>query len=135
MALVFTCIFFDADPAKSFPLRMAARKLTQQLGQLTLLNVELVGKAGRIANQFQHHDTLPDYGICMIQRLLKSGLSPKEIVFAHMLPTAGGMVANQAQLFALCLDYYLSEEGKIHLPEINRLAKLGTREADDKLLH
>jgi linoleate 10R-lipoxygenase len=33
------------------------------------------------------------------------------------------------------LDFYLSEEGKVHLPEINRLAKLDTAEADEKLLH
>jgi linoleate 10R-lipoxygenase len=33
------------------------------------------------------------------------------------------------------LDFYLSEDGKIHLPEINRLAKLDTAKADEKLLH
>lgn len=32
------------------------------------------------------------------------------------------------------LDYYLSEEGKVHLPEINRLSKLDTVESDDKIL-
>ena len=37
--------------------------------------------------------------------------------------------------FTQTLDYYLSEEGKVHLPEINRLAKLNTPEADDKILH
>jgi linoleate 8R-lipoxygenase/9,12-octadecadienoate 8-hydroperoxide 8R-isomerase len=44
------------------------------------------------------------------------------------------MVANQAQLFSQSLDYYLSEEGSVHLPEINRLAKEDTPEADDLLL-
>lgn len=34
MALVFTCIFYDAEPTKSFPLRQVARKLTQQLGEI-----------------------------------------------------------------------------------------------------
>jgi hypothetical protein len=33
------------------------------------------------------------------------------------------------------IDYYLSDEGKHHLPDINRLAKLDTPEADDKMLH
>ena len=33
------------------------------------------------------------------------------------------------------LDYYLSDEGREHLPEINRLAKANTAEADDKILH
>jgi len=45
------------------------------------------------------------------------------------------MVANQAQVFAQFMDFYLSDEGKVHLPEINRLAKEDTAEADDKLLH
>ena len=33
------------------------------------------------------------------------------------------------------LDYYLSDEGKQYLPDIHRLAKEDTDEADDKLLH
>lgn len=32
------------------------------------------------------------------------------------------------------MDFYLSEEGKVHLPEIQRWAKLDSEEADDKLL-
>ena len=44
------------------------------------------------------------------------------------------MVANQAQVFGQIIDFYLGP-GKEHLPEINRLAKLNTREADDVLLH
>ncbi|PGH27261.1 hypothetical protein AJ80_00971 [Polytolypa hystricis UAMH7299] len=136
MASVFTCIFFDADPAKSFPLRQASRKATQQLGELVMLNVDLVGKTGFIASivdRLHNNDILPQYGSHMIERLLKTGIPPEEIVFTHLLPTAGGMVANQAQLFSQCLDYYLSEEGAVHLPEINRLAKLDTAEADELL--
>jgi linoleate 8R-lipoxygenase/9,12-octadecadienoate 8-hydroperoxide 8R-isomerase len=137
MALVFTCIFFDADPGKSFPLREGARKVTQQLGQVTMLNVEQISKTGIIADlvdRLHRHDVLAQYGVHMIQRLLDSKISPRELVWTHILPTAGGMVANQAQLFSQCLDYYLSEEGSVHLPEINRLSKLDTREADDTLV-
>ena len=93
MALIFTCIFFDADPAKSFPLRQAARKLTQQLGRCVELNVEFVSKAGVIADfldRFYRHDALTDYGEHIIRRLLTSGLSVQEIVWTHILPTAGG---------------------------------------------
>lgn len=137
MAVVFTCIFYDVDPAKSFPLRQTARKVTQQLGQLVMANVEAISKTGRFANIvdfFHRHDVLSDYGIHMIQRLLKSGLPPKEIVWTHVLPTAGGMVANQAQLISQCLDYYLSEEGSVHLPEIKRLAQEDTPAADELLM-
>ncbi|KAL6238146.1 Psi-producing oxygenase A [Aspergillus navahoensis] len=136
MAAVFTAIFYDADIGKSFELNQAARIVTQQLGQLTMANVEIIAKTGLIANlvnRLHRRDILSDYGIHMIQRLLDSGLPATEIVWTHILPTAGGMVANQAQLFSQCLDYYLSEEGSVHLPEINRLAKENTSEADELL--
>ncbi|EAU35794.1 hypothetical protein ATEG_03992 [Aspergillus terreus NIH2624] len=137
MAAVFAAIFYDADPANSFALNQAAREVTQQLGQVTMANVELIHKTGFISNLvngLQRHDVLSNYGIHMIQRLLASGLPASEIVWTHLLPTAGGMVANQGQLFSQCLDYYLSEEGSVHLPEINRLAKENTPEADELLL-
>ena len=44
------------------------------------------------------------------------------------------MVANQAQVFGQVIDFYLGD-GKEHLPEINRLSKLNTPEADEVLLH
>jgi linoleate 8R-lipoxygenase/9,12-octadecadienoate 8-hydroperoxide 8R-isomerase len=136
MAVIFTCIFYDADIAKSFELREGARTLTQQLGQLTMANVELIHNAGfitNLVNRLHRHDLLRDYGTHMIQRLLETGKQPAEIVWTHILPTAGGMVANQAQLFSQCLDYYLSEEGSVHLPEIARLARQNTEEADEIL--
>ncbi|PGG98333.1 hypothetical protein AJ79_08900 [Helicocarpus griseus UAMH5409] len=137
MALVFTCIFFDADPTKSFPLRQGARKVTQQLGDIVMLNVQLIKQTGFLANVAERlygDDVLVDYGVHMIQRLLDTGLPAEEIVYTHMLPTAGGMVANQAQLFTQCLEYYLSEEGSVHLPEIRRLSKLDTPVADQLLV-
>ncbi|EFR03879.1 hypothetical protein MGYG_06878 [Nannizzia gypsea CBS 118893] len=138
MALVFNCIFVDADPTKSFGLHEAARENTQALGRLVLTNVELIKRAGFLAPLIEkidrHDNILADYGIHMIQRLLDTGLPSQDIVWSHVLPTAGGMVANQGQLFSQCLDYYLSEEGSVHLPEIRRLSKLDTPEADDILL-
>lgn len=138
MALVFTCIFFDADPAKSFPLRQGSRTVTQQLGNIMQAKVEPISNSGFLAEvieRFHKHSPLSNYGVHMITQLLKSGLGVKDIVWSQILPTAGGMVANQAQLFTQCLDYYLSEEGKPHWKEIQRLAKDDTKEADDLLLH
>lgn len=141
MALVFTCIFFDADPAKSFPLRQAARKLTQQLGDIMeTLVVPEVAHAGLgvfekvVGLLHKEQNPLSLYGAHMIQHLFKSGLSAKDIIWSQILPTAGGMVANQAQLFAQCLDFYLEGENALHLDEINRLAKLDTLEADELIL-
>ncbi|KKK22805.1 hypothetical protein P175DRAFT_0470186 [Aspergillus ochraceoroseus IBT 24754] len=136
MAVVFTAIFYDADVGVSFELNQAARTVTQQLGELMMANVELIDKTGFIANlvnRLHRHDILSEYGVHMIQHLLATGLPAQEIVWTHILPTAGGMVANQAQLFSQCLDYYLSEEGSVHLPEINRLANEDTPEADELL--
>jgi len=39
------------------------------------------------------------------------------------------------QQFTQALDFYLSDAGKQYLPDINRLAKMNTPEADDKILH
>ena len=137
MALVFTCIFYDVDVSKSFQLEQASRKVAQQLGETVMANVEFVHKAGFIANlvnRLHRHDSLTDYGIHMIERLLDSGLPPSEIVWTHILPSASSMVANQAQLFIQCLDFYLEEENATHLAEIQRLSKEDTPEADELLL-
>lgn len=137
MALVFTCIFYDVDVSKSFQLEQASRKVAQQLGELVMANVEFVDKAGFITslvNRLHRHDTLSDYGVHMIQRLLDSGLPPKEIVWTHILPSASSMVANQAQLFIQCLDFYLDEENSAHLAEIQRLSRETTPESDELLL-
>lgn len=102
LALIFACIFFDLDPAKSFPLRMAAKHVTQQLGNLIEANVKMVNMTGWIAGMVdgmhQHHTPLTDYGVHMIRRLLESGQGPSEITWSQVLPTAGAMVANQAQV-------------------------------------
>lgn len=139
LAVIFTCIFFDLDPAKSFPLRLAAKAVTQQLGKLVEANVKMVNATGWIAGivdgMHQHHSPLTDYGVHMVRRLLESGMGVSEITWSQIVPTAGAMVANQAQVFTQLLDYYLSDEGKKYLPEINKWAKIEGAEADDKLLH
>ncbi|KAL8761616.1 MAG: hypothetical protein Q9184_002263 [Pyrenodesmia sp. 2 TL-2023] len=139
LAVIFVCIFFDLDPAKSFPLRHATRAVAQQLGKLVEANVHSVSMTGLVAgivDKFrENQNPLADYGVHMIRRLLESGLGVSEITWSQILPTAGAMVANQAQVFTQLLDYYLSPAGQQHLPAINKYAKLNTREADDKILH
>ena len=138
MALIFTCIFADADPANSFSLRQAARKLTQQLGEImeTLVIPEAKGSimVNTALGWLPKHSAISEYGRHMIHQLLASGLSTKDIIWSQILPTAGGMIANQAQLFAQCLDFYLKCENAEHLKEISRLAKLDNDEADELIL-
>ena len=157
LAVIYTCIFFDHDPTKSFPLRLAAKAVTQQLGNFVEANVKMVNATGWIAgivdSVHQDHSPLTDYGVHMVRRLLESGMGVSEITWSQIMPTVGAMVANQAQVvshsvellcptalidhvqFTQLLDYYLSDEGKKHLPSINRWAKIEGAEADDKLLH
>ena len=42
MSVIFTAIFFDFEPTKSFPLRIVARKLGMMLGKLIEANVKTV---------------------------------------------------------------------------------------------
>ena len=139
LAAIFTTIFFDLDPAKSFPLRMATRSVTQTLGKLVEANVKMIDATGFISGIVNklHQDLTPlkDYGIHMVRQLLEGGQSTSEITWGHIVPTAGAMVANQAQVFTQLLDYYLSEAGKEHLPEINKIAKIPGPETDNILLH
>ena len=105
LAVIFVCIFFDLDPAKSFPLRLAARDLTQQLGKLIEANVKAVNMTGWVASlvdgRRENNSPLKDYGVHMVRRLLESGLGVEEITWSQILPTATAMVANQAQVVRL----------------------------------
>lgn len=108
LAIIFVCIFFDLDPAKSFPLRLAARAVTQQLGKLIESNDKAVNMTGWVATlvdgKRENQSPLKDYGVHMIRRLLESGLGVDEIAWSQILPTATAMVANQAQVVRLlCL--------------------------------
>ena len=102
LAVLFVGIFFDLDPVKSFPLRMAARAVTQQLGKLVELNVNSINMTGWISGVVdglrEENNALKDYGVHMIRQLLKSGLSVSEVTWSQIVPTAGAMVANQAQV-------------------------------------
>lgn len=102
MAIISICIFLDLDPAKSFPLRMAAKAVTQQLGKLVEANVKAVNRTGWISGlvdgMTHHHTPLADYGVHMVRSLSESGLSTSEVTWSQILPTAGHMVANQAQV-------------------------------------
>jgi linoleate 10R-lipoxygenase len=102
------------------------------------MNVKAVNATGWISGivdpLHQNKSYLTDYGVHMVRKLLESGMSPGEITYSQILPTAVAMVPNQAQVFTQALDYYLSPAGNKHLPEIHRLAKLDTAEADEKIL-
>lgn len=139
MSSVFALIFFDVDPAGSFPLHVKAHKATQLLGNIVEKNVESISKFGflhSISSAIWPKDTaLKSYGIHMIKRLLKSNMPAPELVWGHLLGTAGGMVSNQGQLFSQTLEYYLLGAGKSHWPAIQALAHDDSDAAFEKLMH
>ena len=103
MAIIFVCIFFDLDPTKSFPLRLGARSVTKQLGKLVEANVKSINHTGWMAGitdsmRTVDHSPLKEFGVHMVRKLAESGLSAEEITWSQILPTAGAMVANQAEV-------------------------------------
>lgn len=102
MALMFISIFFDLDPAKSFPLRLASKTLVGQLTKVVEANVKAVSLTGWVASivdgRMQNKSYLTDYGVHMVRQLLATGMSVEEVTYSQIMPTAGAMVANQAQV-------------------------------------
>ena len=102
LALMFATVFLDTELAKAFPLRLAAKAVTQQLGKTVESNVKTVNATGLIAgivDGMQHnHTPLQDYGVHMVRRLLESGMGVSEITWSQIVPTAGTMVAIQGQV-------------------------------------
>ena len=103
MAVIFITIFFDLDPAKSFPLGQATRDVTQQLGKMVEASVKgdkLTGWVSDIVDNIVHRENSPltEYGAHVIKRLLDSGLTPSDVTWSQILPSVGAMVASQAQV-------------------------------------
>ncbi len=101
LAVIFICIFFDFDPAHSFPMRQAARAVAAQLGRLVEANVGVVtglGFRGLFAQKPARDDPLAAYGVNLIKGLKKAGLSNYDIAWSQLLPTAGASVPNIAEV-------------------------------------
>ncbi len=122
------------------------------MGETNVRAVSLTGPiSGAVDGMMQNKSYLMDYSVHMVSHLLATGMTVEEVTYSQIMPTAGAMVANQAQVvghtmsksdniadlwqFTQTLDFYLSDKGKQYLPDINRLAKLNTPEADKKILH
>ncbi|KAL4882931.1 heme peroxidase [Aspergillus karnatakaensis] len=136
LAVIYTAIFFDDDPSKSYPLRRAADAVSQQLGSSVESHVKSVSSPGffsRVIDNFRDdHNALREIGDQLIKALVESGLSASDITWGQILPTAVELVHGQAEMFTRVIDYYITE-GKQYLPEINLLAKQDTPESDAKL--
>ncbi|KAF2016877.1 heme peroxidase [Aaosphaeria arxii CBS 175.79] len=142
MSGVFALVFFDVDPAGSFPLHIKSHAATKTLGTIIEKNVAAISRKGVLSTVIQaiwpHESVLKSYGIHLIQRLLATGMDPSTLVWGHILGTAGGMVANQGQLFGQTIEYYLTGAGQKHWPDIVALATGPDSDSDEtfeKLMH
>jgi len=139
LSSVFALIFFDVDPAGSFPLHVKARKATQVLGSVIEKNVEAIAHGGLVhaitKAVWPEQGALQLYGIHLIQRLLQSGMPAPQLVWGHVFGTAGAMVANQGQLFAQTLEFYILGGGEKHWAAIQALALDESDEAFGELVH
>ncbi|KAL4949304.1 heme peroxidase [Aspergillus filifer] len=137
LAVIYTAIFFDADPTKAYTLRRAADAVSQEIGKQVESHVKSVSSPGflsRVIDNFRDDDSnaLSELGDQLIKKLSESGLSTSDITFGQILPTAVETVHGQAQMFTRVVDYYINE-GKQYLPEIHLLAKSDSAESDAKL--
>jgi cytochrome P450 len=141
MNSLFSVIFFDMDPAGSFPLHIKARAATQLLGSIVEKNVTSIASQGvlhAITSAIwpeADSSTLKNYGIHMIRRLLDTGMPVPQLVWGHIMATAGSMATNQGQIFAQMLEFYLLGAGKAHWPKICALAHDDSDAAFAKLSH
>ncbi|KAL5116001.1 hypothetical protein ACEQ8H_006119 [Pleosporales sp. CAS-2024a] len=139
MSSVFALIFFDVDPAGSFPLHIKSREATRILGDIVAANVSSIANTGflhRITHAIWPEPSgLKDYGIHMIKRLLASGMPANQLVWGHVLGTAGSMTSNQGQLFGQILEYYLCGAGQPHWSAMQALAHDDSDHAFDQMLH
>jgi linoleate 10R-lipoxygenase len=120
MSVVFMAIFFDFDPAVSFPLRQAAYSVGHGLGKVIEAKVKAMNMTSWVSSvvdgYLENHDELKDYGVHMVRKLLESGLGPYEAAWyvvlynkltsadrcrSQILPVAVAMVPNQSQYFSL----------------------------------
>lgn len=112
MVALFTSVFSDVDPTKSFPLRQVAREAGEQLGQVVESYVKSVKGSisfSGIADKFQKHDnTLAKYGVDATRKLLKGGLSVSQVALSHILPIICTAVPSQAQVVSLRLSRKIS---------------------------
>ncbi|KAK6332263.1 hypothetical protein TWF696_002984 [Orbilia brochopaga] len=138
LSVMFTFVFFDIEPTKSFGLHKAGRMVAGQLAHLIEANVVAIDKTSFmksiIDNIYDRNSSLKDYGIHLIRRLLESGKSAEEITW-QMVPTASASVSCQSQAFSQILDFYLEPQNARHLADIQKQARDGSPDALEKLRH
>jgi len=129
LSVMFTFVFFDLEPTKSFALHKAAKMLCGQMQKLVVANINAINHTGFMKHFMENMENsktpLKDFGVHTIRRLLESGKTPDEIAW-QVVPASCASVSNQAQVFTQMLNLYLSPGHEQHLQHIQQLATSGT---------
>lgn len=103
LALIFITLFLNEDPVKTFPLRQAAKSISEQLGKSIEANT---GTGSRGFKSFfsgaGKGDPVHTQGTDLIKGWGKGGMSASDIALGHILPTASHLVAIQGSLVSRC---------------------------------
>lgn len=92
LTLIYTTIFLDVDPVKTFPLRQATKTVAEQLGKLIETSV---GVATGWFGGSDKTEGVAAHGSNLIKSLSKSGMSASDIAWEQILPSAVAMVPTQ----------------------------------------
>ncbi|KAK0649837.1 linoleate diol synthase [Cercophora newfieldiana] len=149
LVTLYASVFLDADIARSFELREKAKEHAAQLGALMLVQakapglVALVKKVGDVVHPHLHAnggvdgkegEVIKGFGDAVVARVIKEvGGDVEEAVMGSVVMMVASGVASQTEVLVQAVDYYL-RDGKEHLPELRRLALIGGKQADDKLM-
>ncbi|UKZ76518.1 hypothetical protein TrVFT333_004224 [Trichoderma virens FT-333] len=135
LAAIYTTIFLDIDPAKSFSLRQKTKEAADALGASIETTVKYTKSLGlRLFTGNTSNDPLSTAGVNAVKALAKSGMSAHDIAWGLILPTAAAIVPTQGRLFAQALDWYLSSEGAAYVDDIHTLASQEPSPETDALL-
>lgn len=105
LAAIFTTIFLDIDPVKSFSLRQKTKEAADALGASIETTVKYTKSFGlRLFTGNTNNDPLSTAGVNAVKALAKSGLSAHDIAWGLILPTAAAIVPSQGRLVRIhCL--------------------------------
>ncbi|KAI0894095.1 linoleate diol synthase precursor [Annulohypoxylon nitens] len=148
---MFSAIYFHNDPVNSLKLQKRTREFARELEKLVKVEanpkVSWIGSiihhlgfggAGRRGSHLvggQRWPGLPSYGVQLISRVMKNKeKATDKYVTGTVMPISAAGATIMSGMLSQCMDYFLGK-GCPHVPEIQRLIRENTANADEILLH
>ncbi|KAF2860876.1 linoleate diol synthase [Piedraia hortae CBS 480.64] len=120
---VFTTVFYDIEPAKSFALHQRAKEAARHLGATLELIIDFLAVNDTLPNG-SPHDELHQWGHHMLRSLHAQEPNVDTLIWTNLIGTLGGMCTNQVQILGQVLDYLLSPQGlQTDWPAIQKLSQ------------